>query len=425
MHNKRSIFRQEAIEHKANNWLGNPRITIPSTALFWVLITMMITIVLAIFLIKGTYSQKVRLSGEIIHEPAVARLEAYCDGTIVRSFVEEGKEVCAGDNIFLINMETKTEYGRTFHEITSSLISQKAGIEREIKLKSEAADKEKEYLIERLDNKKDEIQQLDNIIKKSTEQVTWLSDKAYLFKKFVEKGLALEKDHIERRSEYYNASVQLATFKREMLKQQGESIDIKGKLSLINTELENSREILRRDIARLEQKLFFTEEQREIYVTSPINGKVTGIIGLVGKRISTGQELASIVPMCGQTKIEIFATSEVTGELREGQSVKLRFDAYPYQWFGQYDGIVSSISNASVNGSPAETVKNSPQHKRYFQIHIKPKNDSIPFAGKTLPLRPGIGVEADIFVRKRKIYEWLLPIRRTHTAPLDNTREAI
>ncbi|OCQ51037.1 Colicin V secretion protein CvaA [Photorhabdus australis subsp. thailandensis] len=417
MPNKNSIFRSEAIEHRTHHWLGNPQVIMPVGASVWTIIALVIIVSLVVFMIIGTYTQKVRLMGEIIYEPAVARIEATGNGTIVRSFAVEGKEVRAGDVIFIVNMETQTEYGRTSHEITSALKSQKTAIEREIMLKSEASDKESDFLTQRLKNKEAEIQELDNLITKSTEQVAWLFDKAQLFNKLVGKGIALEIDHIERRSDYYTASVQLAAYKREKVKLQGESLDIRARLATIHIGLETSRETLRRDIARLDQDLVSTEERRELYITSPIDGKLTGITGLVGKRIRSSQELASVVPTSGRPKVEIFSTSEVIGELREGQSVKLRFDAYPYQWFGQHDGIVTAISTTSVEGSLGIKDENNQQQKRYFQVHIRPKSDGVLLAGNIHPLRPGMGVETDIFIRKRPIYEWiLLPLKRIHVA---------
>ncbi|WP_340614624.1 HlyD family efflux transporter periplasmic adaptor subunit [Xenorhabdus thailandensis] len=419
MSNKKSIFRIEAIEHRANNWLGNPQVIMPVGTLVWTIIAIIIISCLIAFMIMGTYTQKIRLTGEVIYDPAVARIEATDSGTIVRSFSVEGKEVRAGDVIFIVNMETQTEYGNTNHKITSSLKSQKSAIKREMEIKLEAYNQESKFLVQSLKNKEDEIQKVDDLISKSTEQVSWLFNKSEIFNKLVSRGLALEKDHVERRSEYYTASIQLETYKREKIKLQSESIDIKARLSAIRTELETSHEMLRRDIERLEQHLVSTEERRELYITSPIDGKLTGVTGSVGKRIRSSQELASVVPISGSPKIEIFSTSEVIGELREKQSVKLRFDAYPYQWFGQSDGIVTSISTTTVENILDAKEDNK---KRYFQVNISPKNNNLILAGKTYPLRPGMKVETDVFIRKRAIYEWiLLPLKRVHIATQGNS----
>ncbi|WP_145583516.1 HlyD family secretion protein [Yersinia thracica] len=409
MINKSAIFRQEAIEHKAHHWLGNPQVNIPIGASIWAILALALIACLIAFLVMGTYTQKTHLTGSVVHHPAVARITAPRDGVIVRSLAEEGKTVRAGDVIYIVNMETQTEFGRTSDEKAAALKSQKTAIERETKLKSAAADIERNFLLLSLKNKEAEQQKMDDLIGKSAQQTSWLLEKAQHFKELVRQGIALETEYMGRRSEYYSASVQFKTYQREKVKLQGETVNIKARLAAIQTELDASLENLRRQTARLDLDLVSTEEQRELQITSPIEGRLTGITGLTGNTIRATQELASVVPTSGQAEVEIFATADAIGELREGQTVRLRFDAYPYQWFGQYDGIVRSISTTSVKqhlSRDGEQAQQSPRH--YFQVRISPKNNRVVMAGETYPLRPGIGVKTDVFIRKRPLYEWLL-----------------
>ncbi len=426
MINRHPIFRPEAIEHSFHHWLGSPQVITPVGASIWVMLTLALIIGLIAFLVVGDYTQRVTLTGTVIHHPAVARITPSHDGVIVSSFAAEGKMVRAGEVIFIVNMETQTANGGTKHQITSSLKSQKATIEREIKLKSAAADTEKSFLAQNLKNKEVELQKMNGLLTQSAQQTSWLLKKAEHFKRLVHKGIALETEHMSRRSEYYNASIQLAAFQREKVKLQGEIISIKARLAVIRNEVESSLEMLLRQTARLDQDLVSVEERRELHVTSPITGTLTGITGLTGHTVQATQELASVVPASGHAEVEIFATAEAIGELREGQSVRLRFDAYPYQWFGQYSGTVKSISatsieqNLDVNRGQARQLP-----LRYFQVRVSPKNNGVLLAGKTYPLRPGIGVETDIFIRKRPLYQWLLfPLKNSHITTQSKPRDA-
>ncbi|HDL6963101.1 TPA: HlyD family efflux transporter periplasmic adaptor subunit [Yersinia enterocolitica] len=419
MINKDAIFRQEALEHRAHHWLGSPQIITPVGASIWSMLALVLIISLIIFIAMGTYTQKARLTGSVVHHPAVARIIAPRDGIIISSLVEEGKTVRAGEVIYILNMETQTEFGGTHHEITAALKSQQAAIEQEIKLKSAAADTERNFLLQKLKNKDAEQQKLDGLIAKAVQQTSWLLQKAQHFKALVKQGIALETEHMARQSEYYSAAVQLEAYQQEKVKLQGEAISIKARLAAIQNDVEVSLEMLRRQTARLDQDLISTEQQRELHITSPIDGTLTGITGLTGNTVQAAQELASVMPTSGQAEVEIFATADSIGELHEGQAVRLRFDAYPYQWFGQYDGIVKSISTASVaqHFSIIERQAHQPQ-RRYFQVRIIPKNNSVTMAGKTYPLRPGIGVKTDVFIRERPLYEWLL-------LPLKGARDKI
>ncbi|WP_145569163.1 HlyD family efflux transporter periplasmic adaptor subunit [Yersinia mollaretii] len=412
MVNIHPIFRQEAIEHRSQYWLGSPQVITPVGASLWAIMALALIVSLLAFMVIGTYTQRVRLTGTVVQQPAVARITAPHTGVIVSSFAEEGKAVRAGEVIFILNRETQTKYGATSHEMTTALKAQKTAIEREITLTSEAAETERNFLLQRLKNKSAEQQKMNDLIAKSRQQTAWLLEKAEHFKTLVRQGIALETEYMARHSEYYHAAVQLETHQREKVKLQGETLDIKARVAVIHNEVETSRERLRRQAAKFDQDLVSTEEQRELYITAPIDGVLTGIMGLTGNNIRAAQELASVVPTSGRAEVEIFAAAESIGELREGQAVRLRFDAYPYQWFGQYDGTVTSISTTAISSDSDErglaTERADQPPLRYFQIRISPQNNTVLLAGKTYPLRPGIGVETDIFIRKRPLYEWLL-----------------
>ncbi|HEN3568326.1 TPA: HlyD family efflux transporter periplasmic adaptor subunit [Yersinia enterocolitica] len=419
MLNKTAILRQEALEHRAHHWLGSPQVITPVSASVWAMLALVLIASLIAFLGLGTYTQKARLAGSVVHHPAVARIIAPRDGIIISSLAEEGKIVRAGEVIYIVNMETQTAFGATNHEITTALKSQKTAIEQEIKLKSAAADTERSHLLQMLKNKDVEQQKMGNLIAKSAQQTSWLLEKAQHFKTLVKQGIALETEHMARQSEYYSAAVQLEAYLREEVKLQGETISIQARLAAIHNEVEVSLERLRRQTARLDQDLISTEQERELHITSPIDGTLTGITGLAGNTIQAAQELASVVPTSGQAEVEIFATADAIGELRKGQAVRLRFDAYPYQWFGQYEGIVRSISTTSVEQRLDISEKQAHQPpRRYFQVRIIPKNNSVVMAGKTYPLRPGIGVKTDVFIKKRPLYEWLL-------LPLKGARDTV
>lgn len=434
MVNIHPIFRQEAIAHRSHYWLGSPQVMTPMGASIWAMIALVFIVSLVTFMVVGTYTQRARLTGTVVHQPAVARITATHDGVIVRSFAEEGKVVRAGEVIFIVNRETQTEYGATSHEMSAALKSQKVTIEREITLKSAAADTEQNFLRQLLANKETEQQKMDDLIAKSAQQTSWLLAKAEHFKKLVRQGIALETEHMARLSEYYSASVQLKTLRREKVKLQAEVVSIQARLAAIHSELAATLEGLHRQTAQLDQDLVSTEERRELYITAPIDGVLTGITGLTGNNIRATQELASVVPTSGRAEVEIFAATDAIGELREGQTVRLRFDAYPYQWFGQYDGTVTSISTTAISSAASERAlaangvqtHHSPSPLKYFQIRISPKSDGVLLAGETYPLRPGIGVETDIFIRKRPLYQWLLsPLKSTLSTTRSEVGDAV
>ena len=93
-------------------------------------------------------------------------------------------------------------------------------------------------------------------------------------------------------------------------------------------------------------------------VTAPFDGTVTALNLKLGQSVQTGQTLATLVPVTSGVagpgllhlplpatlQAQLFAPSRTAGFVRPGQTVYLRYDAYPYQKFGLHTGHITSVS---------------------------------------------------------------------------------
>jgi hypothetical protein len=105
-------------------------------------------------------------------------------------------------------------------------------------------------------------------------------------------------------------------------------------------------------MAQLEQERAEAEARREIVVVAPHDGTVTAIHAVPGAKADTGTPLLSIVPLASRLEAHLYAPSRAIGFVRPGQRVLLRYQAFPYQRFGHYEGVVAAVSRAAL--SPAE-----------------------------------------------------------------------
>ncbi|HVE65908.1 MAG TPA: HlyD family efflux transporter periplasmic adaptor subunit [Thermoanaerobaculia bacterium] len=119
-------------------------------------------------------------------------------------------------------------------------------------------------------------------------------------------------------------------------------------------------------------------------------GDVLGEIACAGERLQA--ELT--VPQSGLAKI------------RQGQPVKLLYDAFPYQRYGVRYGTVRWTSPATV------TIGQTPA----FRVFVQLANETIPVDGQARTLMPGMGGRARIVVGRRSVISYAL-------APLRQLRE--
>ena len=92
----------------------------------------------------------------------------------------------------------------------------------------------------------------------------------------------------------------------------------------------------------------------------------------------------------------VFVSNRDIAFLKIGQSVKVRVDAYPYNEFGEIDGLIDSIGSDVL-----EPDQNFNFYR--FPVTIKVDNPYIIHKNKELPLRAGMSLSANIVLRQRPV----------------------
>ena len=164
------------------------------------------------------------------------------------------------------------------------------------------------------------------------------------------------------------------------------------------------------------------EARRRIVVAAPADGQVTLVQAEVGQSVELGRPLAHLVPATTQLVARLYAPSRAAGFVRTGEPVLLRFDAFPYQQFGQHTGRVLSVSTAAVGGADIQGFAPRPElvGETLFAITVSLPAQSIASAGQRLPLQAGMRVEADLLHETRRLYEWILEPLYAARSRLDN-----
>ncbi|MBC8946818.1 MULTISPECIES: HlyD family secretion protein [Xenorhabdus] len=416
--NENSIYRIEALQHKREGWLGTSYLNIPSS-LSICLLTGMLTFVFIISIITfGSYSERVNVTGIVVYDPPAVSLIAQNDGVVIQSAALEKKLIKQGEVIFSVSDEIETHLGATNFEIEVRLRNQQNVLLKKLNMTTREADENKIYLIEKIKNKEQEIENLNILIKTSEEQKKWLEKKSSLYAQLRKKGLALDTEFIDRKKDYYSATVNLSSARVKIITLQGELLDLKKKISAIDRELDSAKKSIATEIAGIEQQILMIERKREYLITAPLDGMITSVTVHKGERVKAGQQIAVLIPRNAMPKIELLSPSDSLGDIANGQRVKMRVAAYPYQWHGKIAGIIETISEAPVNISPSAQANDENKGKELFRIIVRPVMTA---RQKSIFLLPGMKVETEIYVRARKIYEWLfMPVKRVYERANDS-----
>jgi membrane fusion protein len=121
--------------------------------------------------------------------------------------------------------------------------------------------------------------------------------------------------------------------------------------------------------------------------------------------------LASLLPAGAQLQAQLYATSRAVGFVRAHQPVQLRYEAFPYQKFGHQSGVVSQVSLSPLQATElvgeAVSAAAGSAGEPMYRITVSLERQSITAYGQSVALSPGMQLEADVNLDRRRLLEWL------------------
>jgi membrane fusion protein len=168
---------------------------------------------------------------------------------------------------------------------------------------------------------------------------------------------------------------------------------------------------LQRNAQVVQQEFNESEARREFEITAPQDGIVAVITASEGQAIDNTKLLASLLPDDSLLEAEVFAASRAAGFIRPGMKVLLRYQAYPYQKFGQHVAWVEDVAQTSLRPEELNSLVSghvTTSNEPLYRIKLRLENQSITAYGKSASLKSGMVVDASVILEKRKLYEWIL-----------------
>ncbi|HET8706782.1 MAG TPA: HlyD family efflux transporter periplasmic adaptor subunit, partial [Pseudomonadales bacterium] len=235
----------------------------------------------------------------------------------------------------------------------------------------------------------------------------------------LESADALVKKYQELFSQHYVAEVQVRQKQDEALAQSGDlqnlkrvSLNLERERANVKSELAGSRykfgqqrAELERAISSVEQELTEYQAKRSVVITAPRNGTATSILVQPGQVASPQNPLLSILPEGAELQAHLLVPSRSIGFVAAGQSVALRYQAFPYQRFGSQTGTINAISKSLIGANEADfPVK---LDEPAYRVVVSLPQQAIWAYQQSMPLQAGMLLDADIKLEQRRLIDWV------------------
>ena len=401
-----NLFRPEVLESRRTSWVGEIQLVRPVPLAWMTGAAVGVALALGAFLVLGEYTRKVRVAGVLVPDRGVIRLVAPQDAVLMERRVADGQQVRAGDVLFVLSLDRAAASGDTQAAVLRSLAARESSLaaaatqqdslyqsqlaalsrrwadmqrEREA-LDAEAALAERRVRLAEESRARLESLRADNFV--SPAQVQAKAEELL--------GLQAQAQALER---------QRGLHAREMAALEAQRRDLP---------LEHARrqgEIVR-ERAELAQAGAESEGRRSLVVRAPQDGVVSGLNAQPGQTVTPAVALASLVPAGARLQAHLYAPSSAVGFLRTAQPVLLRYDAFPYQKYGQQHGHIEQVSLAPVSPAEISGLSGAPREPMY-RIAVTLARQDVQAGPEARPLVPGMQLEADVPVERRRLVEWL------------------
>jgi HlyD family secretion protein len=131
----------------------------------------------------------------------------------------------------------------------------------------------------------------------------------------------------------------------------------------------------------------------------------------IGTVVQPGTVLLTLVPENETLRAEVWLSNEDIGFVKQGQKVRLKFAAFPFQKYGMVEGEVEHIGADSVDpaaGAAAPAGKAGATPGLTYKALVTLKATRLEADGERFPLSAGMQANAEILLGTRTVLEYLL-----------------
>ena len=403
-----NIFRREALESQQTSWIGEIQLVRPLSLALLTGSVVVALLAVGAFLAFGEYTRKVRVSGVLVPDRGVIRLVPPQDAVVLERRVTEGASVRAGDVLFVLSLDRAAVGGDTQATVQRTLAEREKSLRDAVEQQNALLASQATALERRLTDLVGEraalqaesalLAQRIALARQAQARLESLRDENFVSAAQVQAkaeellGLQAQRQAQERVRSAHERDIAAVEAQRREL-----PIQARARLGQIE-----------RELAELAQKSAESEARRSLVVRAPQDGIVSAVLASPGQTVTAASTLASLVPTGSALQAHLYAPSSAVGFLRAQQPVLLRYHAFAYQKFGHQRGHIERVSLAPLQA--AELVGQAwagDAREPMYRITVALDRQQVPAYGAMQPLVPGMQLDADVPIERRKLYEWL------------------
>lgn len=403
------LFRRAAIGTARSDHLGEVILSRPLSFAALAALAGVLALAIIAYICCGSFSRRVAVSGEVASTAGVVIIRPPVNGIIARREVEDGDTVERGAVLYAIEPNRRlTAHGDTDDMILEKIRARRTSIQSDIERLAELEGSDRSAAQSGIESLAAEIDSLTLLIAKQRTRMSTAEAALARYESAAEQGFVSREFMQAKRAERSADDIDLAALERERASLRRSMLEQRTKLSELPLHYRALVAEKNRELAQTDEELVQAQAQQEQVVTAPVAGTATMVVGERGQRVQSQDALLWIMPVQAGLEVLLYVPTRAIAAVEPGKRVMIRYRAYPYQQYGSHAGVVSQVSKTTF--LPNELARGSEvagMREPFYRVKVRLDSQSLPSSRGGFPLLPGMLVDADILLEKRRIFEWI------------------
>ena len=407
MSTEQTLFRPKALQAQQQRLEGQVSIVQPVSSSVLCCCLVFILFSLLLLLQQANFSRKETVVGYLKPSSGVVRIHSQRTAVLKQLYVHEGAVVRAGQKLALLSNDEYLAAGQslTGHLQSSLALQLKLNTQKRQEL-LQSFEQQQAQLSAQIDNIKQQFAENQRQQELLSERISLQAERLLSQQELAHKG-HLPRQQLElQQDQHLMLQQQLAEVQTLAQSIRQQQIQGQNQLQALPVERQRQLQQLQAEQLQLEQQKTELLAREEILLTAPVAGRVTNLVVSQGQQLQGAQVLMQLLPESGFLYAQLLVPTRAFGFIQPGQTTWLRFDAFPYQRFGLYQGKVSQLSKAVLMAQDPDSPVQI--QEPVYQVQVKLDQQFIEAYGEQMPLQAGMLLSADIVLEQRSVLGWLL-----------------
>lgn len=408
------MFRQEAFDYQKTKWTGKALLIsgVPVWGVSIISVTIIITLI--IFIAFGNYTRRINVYGEVTTLPRSINIFSSQQGFITKRLVSVGDKVKKGQPLYQIDVSKVTDSGKVSKSNQQAIKRQLAQVDNIIK----KLQSNKQATLDNIKTQKNKYEvayeQSYQLVENSRQHVESMSKTVANYGEYQRRGL-ITKEQVN--NQIYSYYQQQSAFHNLYSQNMQEALKITNLGSEIITraaDFDNQISQYQLQYGDLQRQLADTDATGILVINAPVDGRIESLSVTIGQMVNVGDSLAQLVPGTDAVYyLVLWLPNGAIPYIAAGDRVNIRYDAFPFEKFGQFSGRIETLSTVPASTQEMISYNSSPQRhvdsgrESYYKLLVALDKTQFQYQEKILHLTGGMKAQSTLFLEKRSIYQWM------------------